>query len=213
MQAYQREFLELAIRRGALSFGTFTLKSGRVSPYFFNIARLCRGDDLLCLGRCYAQVLSGHHVEYDMVYGAAYKGIPLACAVSMALWETQQRSIPWSFSRKETKDHGEGGDVVGAPLAGRVLLVDDVVTAGTAVGVASRVISTAGAQLAAVAIALNRQERGSDADSTVSELEHALRVPVLSIVTLDDLLGYLAGTPELRHHSRALQDYRLQYGV
>jgi orotate phosphoribosyltransferase len=192
MQQYQLTFIDLALRRDALRFGRFTLKSGRESPYFFNAGLFNDGESLMVLGRCYAAAVLAAGLEFDMLFGPAYKGIPLAAATAVALCAEHARSVPYAFNRKEAKDHGEGGSLVGAPLRGRVLIVDDVITAGTAVRESLELIRQAGAQPAAVALALDRQERGQGTLTAVQEVEKTFGVPCVSIVTLADLIEALA---------------------
>lgn len=213
MQAYQREFIEFAVQRGVLRFGEFTLKSGRVSPYFFNAGLFDSGLALAKLGRFYAQALVEQGVSYDLLFGPAYKGIPLAAATAVALAEHHQRDVPWCFNRKEAKEHGEGGSLVGAPLAGNVVIVDDVITAGTAIREVMQIIQTEGAQAAAVLIALDRQERGTGALSAIQEVERDFNMPVISIVSLQQVLEYLAQSTELKQHLPAVERYREEYGI
>ena len=214
MQDYQREFLEFAIRQGVLKFGAFTLKSGRVSPYFFNAGLFNTGAALARLGRFYARSILRSGVGFDTLFGPAYKGIPLATATAIGLAEQHDRDMPWCFDRKESKDHGEGGLTVGAPLAGRVLIVDDVITAGTAVRASMELIAAAGARAVGVAIALDRQERGREgARSAIQEVEQRYGMPVIPIVRLDHLAAYLAEVDELAGHLPAITEYRRRYGV
>lgn len=213
MQTYQRDFIRFAIERGVLRFGEFTLKSGRVSPYFFNAGLFNSGLALARLGRFYAQAVVDSDIPFDVLFGPAYKGIPLAAATAMALAEQHGRDLPWCFNRKEAKDHGEGGTLVGAPLQGRVLIVDDVITAGTAIREVMQIIRAQGASPAGVLIALNRQERGSGELSAIQEVERDFGMPVVSIVTLDQLIVYLAGDASLKHYLPAVEAYRAQYGV
>lgn len=213
MQAYQREFLDLALARGALSFGKFTLKSGRASPYFFNAGAFHTGAALARLGSAYAQTIIASGLELDVLFGPAYKGIPLVTATAVALSRDFQLDVPWAFNRKEAKDHGEGGQVVGAPLTGRVLIIDDVITAGTAIGEAMRLITDCGARPAGVVISLDRQERGHGKLSAVAEVSRRYRVPCAAIVTLDDLIEYLSKDPALATARSAVADYRRRYGV
>ena len=213
MQTYQRDFLRFAIERGVLRFGEFTLKSGRVSPYFFNAGLFNSGLALARLGRFYAQAVVDSDIPFDVLFGPAYKGIPLAAATAMALAEQHGRDLPWCFNRKEAKDHGEGGTLVGAPLQGRVLIVDDVITAGTAIREVMQIIRAQAASPAGVLIALNRQERGSGELSAIQEVERDFGMPVVSIVTLDQLIVYLAGDASLKHYLPAVEAYRAQYGV
>ncbi|HDP88458.1 MAG TPA: orotate phosphoribosyltransferase [Thioalkalivibrio sp.] len=214
MKDYQQEFLAFAIDQGVLRFGEFTLKSGRVSPYFFNAGLFNTGGALARLGRYYAQALVDAGVEFDMLFGPAYKGIPLAAATAIALADHHGRDVPYCFNRKEAKDHGEGGNLVGAPLAGRVLIVDDVITAGTAIRESVDIIQAAGAAPAGVLISLNRQERGRGELSAIQEVERDYGLSVASIVGLDDLLAYLEDQPgELAGYVDKVQAYRAEYGV
>ncbi|WP_133860144.1 orotate phosphoribosyltransferase [Pseudomonas oryzihabitans] len=213
MQAYQRNFIRFAIERGVLRFGEFTLKSGRISPYFFNAGLFHSGSALAQLGRCYADALVQANLPFDVLFGPAYKGIPLAAATAVALVEHHGRDVPWCFNRKEAKDHGEGGLLVGAPLSGRALIIDDVITAGTAIREVMQIIEGQGASAAGVLIALNRQERGRGELSAIQEVERDYGIPVLSIVALDQVLEYLAEDAELKRHLPAVQDYRAQYGI
>ncbi len=213
MQTYQQEFLELAVELGVLRFGEFTLKSGRTSPYFFNAGLFNSGLALARLGRYYAETIGHAGIDFDMLFGPAYKGIPLACATAMALADHHDRNIPWCFNRKEAKDHGEGGDIVGAPLAGRVLIIDDVITAGTAIRESVALLHAAGAKAAGVVIALDRQERGQGSLSAVQEVAKSLAIPVVSIVSLDDLLEFVEGTSDLAVHLETIRTYRSCYGV
>ncbi len=213
MQDYQKEFLDFVISRRILRFGEFTLKSGRLSPYFFNAGLFNTGQALAFLGRCYASCIQDSGMNYDMLFGPAYKGIPLVAATSVAMAEHFQQDVPYSFNRKEAKDHGEGGTLVGAPLAGRVLIVDDVITAGTAIREVMQIIQGQGAQAAGVLIALNRQERGQGALSAIQEVERDFAMPVVSIASLTDVLEYLAEDAELKRHLPAVEAYRAQYGI
>ena len=213
MQAYQREFIQFALERGVLRFGEFTLKSGRVSPYFFNAGLFDSGLALAKLGRFYAQALVDSGLSYDVVFGPAYKGIPLAATTAVALAEHHQRDAPWCFNRKEAKDHGEGGTLVGAPLAGNVVIVDDVITAGTAIREVMHIIKAQGAQAAGVLIALDRQERGTGALSAIQEVERDFNMPVISIVSLQQVLEYLAQSAELKQYLPAVERYREEYGI
>ena len=213
MQAYQREFIKFALERGVLRFGEFTLKSGRVSPYFFNAGLFDSGLALAKLGRFYAQALVDSGLSYDVVFGPAYKGIPLAATTAVALAEHHQRDTPWCFNRKEAKDHGEGGTLVGAPLAGKVIIVDDVITAGTAIREVMHIINNQGAQAAGVLIALDRQERGTGALSAIQEVERDFNMPVISIVSLQQVLEYLAESTELKQYLPAVERYREDYGI
>ena len=213
MQAYQREFIHFALERGVLRFGEFTLKSGRVSPYFFNAGLFDSGLALAKLGRFYAQALMDSGLSYDVIFGPAYKGIPLAATTAVALAEHHQRDMPWCFNRKEAKAHGEGGTLVGAPLAGNIVIVDDVITAGTAIREVMQIIKAQGAQAAGVLIALDRQERGSGALSAIQEVERDFNMPVISIVSLEQVLQFLAESPELKQYLPAVERYRADYGI
>ena len=213
MQAYQREFIQFALERGVLRFGEFTLKSGRVSPYFFNAGLFDSGLALAKLGRFYAQALMDSGLSYDVIFGPAYKGIPLAATTAVALAEHHQRDMPWCFNRKEAKVHGEGGTLVGAPLAGNVVIVDDVITAGTAIREVMQIIKTQGAQAAGVLIALDRQERGTGELSAIQEVERDFNMPVISIVSLEQVLQFLAESPELKQYLPAVERYRSDYGI
>lgn len=212
MHEFQRGFIELALAQGALSFGDFTLKSGRVSPYFFNAGRFATGRALLELGRCYAQALVKADAQFDILFGPAYKGIPLAATTACALADQFDREVPYVYNRKEAKDHGEGGVLVGAPLTGRVLIVDDVITAGTAVREIVELIRQAGAEPAGVIIGLNRQERGRGELSAIQEVERDYGIPVFSIVNLDHILQFLEQRGALDDLAR-VERYRDQYGV
>lgn len=213
MHDYQREFIHFAIQRGVLRFGEFTLKSGRCSPYFFNAGLFSSGLALAQLGRFYAAAVMDSGIDFDVLFGPAYKGIPLAAATAIALAEHHQRDLPWCFNRKEAKDHGEGGTLVGAPLAGRALIVDDVITAGTAIREVMQIIRAQQAQAAGVLIALDRQERGTGELSAIQEVERDFAIPVVSIVGLDQVLEYLATDRELIKHLAAVEAYRGQYGI
>ncbi len=213
MQAYQREFIRFAIERGVLRFGEFTLKSGRTSPYFFNAGLFDSGAALAQLGRFYAAAVADSGIDFDVIFGPAYKGIPLAAAPAISLAEHHQRDLPWCFNRKEAKDHGEGGTLVGAPLNGRVLIVDDVITAGTAIREVMQIIQAQGAQAAGVLIALNRQERGQGQLSAIQEVEQDYGMPVVSIVSLTQVLEFLGQDEQLKRHLPAVQAYRDQYGI
>lgn len=213
MQAYQRDFIRFAIERGVLRFGQFTLKSGRTSPYFFNAGLFDSGLALARLGRFYAAAVVDSGIAFDVLFGPAYKGIPLAATTAVALAEHHQRDAPWCFNRKEAKDHGEGGTLVGAPLAGKVLIVDDVITAGTAIREVMQIIQAQGAQAAGVLIALNRQERGQGELSAIQEVERDFGMPVVSIVSLELVLEYLADDAELKQYLPAVQAYRAEFGI
>ncbi len=200
MQAYQREFIDFALECGVLRFGEFKLKSGRISPYFFNSGLFNSGGRLARLGEFYAQAICASALGFDMLYGPAYKGIPLVAATAIALAKKHDRDLPYAFNRKEAKDHGEGGAIIGGPLHGRVLIVDDVISAGTSVGESVDIVIKAGATPAGVVIALDRQERGQGTASAVQEVEtrHGLRV--LSIAKLETLIAYLTGKQAAQNH-------------
>ena len=217
MDPYRRDFVELALARNALRFGRFTLKSGRESPYFFNAGLFDDGEALARLGRCYADALVASGVECDMLFGPAYKGIPLVAATAAALAEHHGRNLPWAFNRKEAKDHGEGGTVVGRALRGRVVIVDDVITAGTAIRESVELIRRAGAEPVAVLLALDRQERGQGERSAVQEVEADFGLRCVSLLTLADLIDIMAqpaaGAALPTEHLDALRAYRAQYGI
>ena len=213
MQAYQTEFIELAKEYEVLKFGEFTLKSGRISPYFFNAGAFDSGRALAALGRCYANRIAASGIEFDVLLGPAYKGIPLATATSVALANDHGMDVPFAYNRKEAKAHGEGGMLVGAPLKGRVLVIDDVITAGTAVREVIAMIEDAGARLAGVAIGLNRQERGEGELSAIQELEKIYEVPVLSIIDMSHIIAYLEQTGESAEALEKMKEYRNRYGV
>lgn len=214
MKAYQRQFIEFALEKQVLKFGEFTLKSGRKSPYFFNAGLFNSGRDLARLGRFYAAALMDAGIEFDVLFGPAYKGIPLAAATAVALAEHHGRDLPWCFNRKEAKAHGEGGSLVGAPLTGDVLIIDDVITAGTAIREVMQIIASQdGAKAAGVLIALNRQERGNGELSAIQEVERDFGIPVVSIVSLNQVLQFLEDDPQLKQHLPAVKAYREQFGV
>jgi orotate phosphoribosyltransferase len=206
------DFVEFAIEQSALRFGRFTLKSGRVSPYFFNAGEFNSGASLAKIGEFYARAIVDSAIEFDMLFGPAYKGIPLATAAAIAL-ATQGRNLPCAFNRKEVKDHGEGGALMGAPIAGRVLIVDDVITAGTAMGESVRIIEAAGAEPAGVIIALDRQERGQGQLSAIQDIEQRYGLEVIAIASLADLLEYVKDSPSLTSAWGAMESYRARYGV
>ncbi|KPW58577.1 Orotate phosphoribosyltransferase [Pseudomonas syringae pv. helianthi] len=213
MQAYQRDFIRFAIDRGVLRFGEFTLKSGRTSPYFFNAGLFNSGSALAQLGRFYAAAVVESGIAFDVLFGPAYKGIPLASATAVALAEHHDRDLPWCFNRKEAKAHGEGGSLVGSPLVGNVLIIDDVITAGTAIREVMQIIKDQNATAAGVLIALNRQERGNGELSAIQEVERDFAIPVVSIVSLNQVLEFLADDPQLKQHLPAVEAYRAQYGI
>ena len=213
MENYKQQFIEFALARQVLKFGEFTLKSGRVSPYFFNAGLFNQGADLARLGEFYAAALQDAGLQYDMIFGPAYKGIPIATAVSIALFNHFDINKPVCFNRKETKDHGEGGNLIGSPLRGKVLLVDDVITAGTAIRESMQIIQANEAQLSAVLIALNRQERGNGELSAIQEVERDYQCDVLSIIDFADLMAFIETQPEYQQYLPAMRAYREQYGI
>jgi len=213
MEAYKVQFIDFALSRGALKFGEFTLKSGRLSPYFFNAGTFNSGAALAALGRYYADAIVASELRFDMLFGPAYKGIPLVAAVAVALAEHHGRDLPWAFNRKEAKDHGEGGWLVGAPLAGRVLVIDDVITAGTAIREVAALFERTEATMAGVMVALDRQERGQSNLSAIQEVERVLGVPVQSIVGLTDIIQYLGSQSSQDKQLARMQEYRSQYGI
>lgn len=213
MQSYQRDFLDFALDVGVLRFGEFTLKSGRVSPYFFNAGLFNSGASLARLGKFYAQAIVNSGIDFDVLYGPAYKGIPLAAVTAAALYDHHGIDIPYAFNRKEAKDHGEGGSIVGHPLEGRIMIIDDVITAGTAIRESMDVINAQGATPAGVVIALDRQERGSGERSAIQEVENDYRMPVAAIVRLTHLVEYLAEKPDAEESLQQIRAYRDQYGV
>lgn len=208
MHPYQQEFLEFAIAQNVLRFGDFTLKSRRQSPYFFNLGLFNTGESMAKVGRFYAEAIHKSGIEFDVLFGPAYKGIPLVIATAIAFAEHYHRQVPYCFNRKEIKDHGEGGTTVGAALTGKVLLVDDVITAGTAIREVMPIIQAAGAEPCGIVIALNRQERGQTALSAISEIEQTYHIPVTSIVNLDDLINYLSRQPDKQETLKAILAYR-----
>ncbi|TQV88969.1 orotate phosphoribosyltransferase [Aliikangiella coralliicola] len=206
-------FIDLAIRRKALKFGEFTLKSGRISPYFFNAGYFNQGEDLATLGNCYAETLISANADFDMLFGPAYKGIPLATTAAVALSRNNNVNVPICFNRKEAKAHGEGGNLVGAPLKGKVMIIDDVITAGTAIRESIDIINDSGATPAGVLIALDRQEKGQGELSAIQEVEKDYNLPVYAIITLADLQNYLQDQPELSLYREPMSQYRETYGI
>lgn len=213
MRGYKQEFIEFALEVGVLRFGQFKLKSGRNSPYFFNSGLFNTGYAAAKLGRTYAAAVADSGIPFDMLFGPAYKGIPLVALTAAALAEHHGRDLPFCFNRKEVKDHGEGGAIVGAPVAGRVLVLDDVITAGTAIRETIALIRQAGGVPAGVVIALDRQERGNGDLSAIQEVEQAYGIPVASIIRLDDLVEHLEGSPQHSQFLPLVRDYRERYGV
>ncbi|KIO37967.1 orotate phosphoribosyltransferase [Shewanella sp. cp20] len=213
VKAYQREFIEFALERQVLRFGEFTLKSGRTSPYFFNAGLFNTGRDLARLGRFYAAALVDSGIEYDLLFGPAYKGIPIATTTAVALCDHHDIDMPYCFNRKEKKDHGEGGSLVGSELKGRVMLVDDVITAGTAIRESMEIIEAHNAELAGVLIALDRQEKGKGELSAIQEVERDFGCRIVSIIKLEDLINYLSEKPGMEAQLAAVSAYRDQYGI
>ncbi|HUU73649.1 MAG TPA: orotate phosphoribosyltransferase [Burkholderiales bacterium] len=209
---FRQDFIQFALAARVLCFGEFKTKAGRLSPYFFNTGLFNDGDSLRKLGQFYAKAITASDLAFDMLYGPAYKGIPLVSSTAVALAE-MGRNVPFCFNRKEAKDHGEGGNTVGAPLAGRVLIIDDVISAGTSVRESVEIIGSAGAAPCGVAIAFDRMERGSGNRSAIDEVRSTYSLEVVSISTLDDLCGFLSASPELAQQLRSVQDYRRKYGV
>ena len=215
MQEFQENFLNFVIKNEILRFGEFTLKSGRISPYFFNAGLFNTGEKLSFLASCYAEAIAGSGINYDVLFGPAYKGITLATATAMALANEHKVNKPYCFNRKETKAHGEGGSIVGAELSGDVLIVDDVITAGTAVREAAEIISSNGAYLTGIAIAMDRQEKGTGSLSAIQEIERMYQIKIVSIMDLDDIISYLtaSGNKELQPYLNAVVAYREEYGA
>jgi orotate phosphoribosyltransferase len=213
MYDYQREFIEFALARNVLKFGQFTLKSGRTSPYFFNAGLFNTGGDLAKLGQFYAQALQRSNIAYDVLFGPAYKGIPIATTTAVALADKHGVDKPYCFNRKEAKTHGEGGNLVGSPLRGKIMLVDDVITAGTAIRESMQLIAANNAQLAGVLIALDRQERGQGELSAIQEVERDFNTQVVSIVSLGNLIDYLADREDMTEHLANIKQYRATYGI
>lgn len=212
MSNFRQDFLAFALARDVLRFGEFVTKAGRTSPYFFNAGLFNDGASLHRVGQFYAEALLASGIACDQIFGPAYKGITLAAALGIALAE-KGHNLPFSYNRKEAKDHGEGGQIVGAPLKGRVVIVDDVITAGTSVRESVETIRAHGAQPAGVLIALDRMERGQGSTSAVQEVQQTFGIPVVAIATLADLMAFIAGRPELQAHAGAVEAYRARYGV
>ncbi|EHR6001003.1 orotate phosphoribosyltransferase [Vibrio parahaemolyticus] len=213
MKAYQREFIEFALEKEVLKFGEFTLKSGRKSPYFFNAGLFNTGRDLARLGRFYAAALADSGIEFDVLFGPAYKGIPIATTTAVALADHHDIDTPYCFNRKEAKNHGEGGNLVGSALEGRIMLVDDVITAGTAIRESMEIIKANGADLAGVLVAIDRQEKGKGELSAIQEVERDFGCAVISIVSLGDLITYLEERGNATEHLEAVKAYRTEYGI
>ncbi|HCG6386841.1 TPA: orotate phosphoribosyltransferase [Vibrio parahaemolyticus] len=213
MKAYQREFIEFALEKEVLKFGEFTLKSGRKSPYFFNAGLFNTGRDLARLGRFYAAALADSGIEFDVLFGPAYKGIPIATTTAVALADHHDIDTPYCFNRKEAKNHGEGGNLVGSALEGRIMLVDDVITAGTAIRESMEIIKANGTDLAGVLVAIDRQEKGKGELSAIQEVERDFGCAVISIVSLGDLITYLEEKGNATEHLEAVKAYRAEYGI
>lgn len=214
MENYKQKFIEMSIQIGALKFGEFELKSGRVSPYFFNMGLFSTGQALKNIGDFYASALEESDIEFDMLFGPAYKGIPLASVMSASLFMNHDKDVPFVYNRKEKKDHGEGGRIVGPPLSGKIVIVDDVITAGTAIKEASQIIRETGAEISGIIIAIDRQEKGAGEYSAVQEASSKLGVPVISIVNLDQILAFVKNSSsELEDHVEAIENYRKEYGA
>ena len=214
MENYKQKFIEMSIQIGALKFGEFELKSGRVSPYFFNMGLFSTGQALKNIGDYYASALEESDIEFDMLFGPAYKGIPLASVMSASLFMNHDKDVPFVYNRKEKKDHGEGGRIVGPPLSGKIVIVDDVITAGTAIKEASQIIRETGAEISGIIIAIDRQEKGAGEYSAVQEASSKLGVPVISIVNLDQILAFVKNSSsEFEDHVEAIESYRKEYGA
>ena len=212
MEQYQNDFVDFMLEIGALKFGEFTLKSGRVSPYFFNAGQFNQGNHLSRLGQFYAQAIEASGIKFDVLFGPAYKGIPLVAATAIALNDSFNRSVPYSFNRKEAKDHGEGGNIVGHPLEGDILIIDDVITAGTAIREAKDIINANGAKTKGVVVALDRQEKGKGELSAIQEVEQNFGITVVSIINLSHIVDYLKANNDKNIISR-IESYRSQYGI
>ena len=212
MEQYQNDFVDFMLEIGALKFGEFTLKSGRVSPYFFNVGQFNQGNHLSQLGQFYAQAIEASGIKFDVLFGPAYKGIPLVAATAIALNDSFNRSVPYSFNRKEAKDHGEGGSIVGHPLEGDILIIDDVITAGTAIKEAKDIINVNGAKTKGVVVALDRQEKGNGELSAIQEVEQNFGIAVVSIINLSHIVDYLKANNDKNIISR-IESYRSQYGI
>ena len=212
MEQYQKDFVDFTLETGALKFGQFILKSGRISPYFFNAGLFNTGSHLSQLGKFYAQAIEASNLKFDVLFGPAYKGIPLATAASIALNDSFNRNVPYSFNRKEVKDHGEGGSIVGHPLEGDILIIDDVITAGTAIREAQDIITTNGAKTKGVIVALDRQEKGKGELSAIQEVEQIFGITVLSIINLSHIINYLKDS-KIDDTLKSIEDYRSKYGV
>ena len=212
MEQYQKDFVDFTLETGVLKFGEFTLKSGRISPYFFNAGLFNKGSHLSELGKFYAQAIEATALKFDVLFGPAYKGIPLAAATSIALNDSYNHNVPYSFNRKEAKDHGEGGSIVGHPLKGDILIIDDVITAGTAIREAQDIIQNCGANAKGVIVALDRQEKGKGELSAIQEVEQIFGITVLSIINLSHIIDYLKTSDDSKILAK-IESYRSQYGI
>ena len=210
---YKTQFIDNALESGALKFGQFRLKSGRVSPHFFNAGEFFQGKALAALGRCYAGAIIESGVEFDVLFGPAYKGITLVAATAVALAEHHNMDVKYCFNRKEAKSHGEGGTLIGAPLEGRILIIDDVITAGTAIREVMTMVEMAGGEAAGVVIGLDRKERGTSSKSAIQEVEKQFSIPVISIIDMDDILTYLKSQSDMKAVVKDIKTYRKEYGV
>ena len=212
MEQYQKDFVDFTLETGVLKFGEFTLKSGRISPYFFNAGLFNKGSHLSELGKFYAQAIEASALKFDVLFGPAYKGIPLAAATSIALYDSYNHNVPYSFNRKEAKDHGEGGSIVGHPLEGDILIIDDVITAGTAIREAQDIIQNCGANAKGVIVALDRQEKGKGELSAIQEVEQIFGITVLSIINLSHIIDYLKTSDDSKILAK-IESYRSKYGI
>ena len=212
MEQYQKDFVDFTLETGVLKFGEFTLKSGRISPYFFNAGLFNKGSHLSELGKFYAQAIEASALKFDVLFGPAYKGIPLAAAASIALNDSFNHNVPYSFNRKEAKDHGEGGSIVGHPLEGNILIIDDVITAGTAIREAQDIIQNCGANVKGVIVALDRQEKGKGELSAIQEVEQIFGITVLSIINLSHIIDYLKTSDDSKILAK-IESYRSLYGI
>jgi len=210
---YKTQFIDIALESGALKFGQFRLKSGRVSPHFFNAGEFFQGKALAALGRCYAGAIIESGVEFDVLFGPAYKGITLVAATAVALAEHHNMDVKYCFNRKEAKSHGEGGTLIGAPLEGRILIIDDVITAGTAIREVMTMVEMAGGEAAGVVIGLDRKERGTSSKSAIQEVEKQFSIPVISIIDMDDILTYLKSQSDMKAVVKDIKNYRKEYGA
>ncbi len=212
MKKYQKEFIEFAIEKGALCFGEFQLKSGRISPYFFNTGMFNDGKSLSKLGRFYAEALKNSGIKFETIYGPAYKGIPLASATAISLYEVFKGDYPLSFNRKETKDHGEGGIILGAKIKKRVIIIDDVITAGTAINESVKIINQEGGNVVGAIVAVDRQEQGENQKSAIQEAEEKYKIKIVSIIGLNNIISYISKNPDFKRHIKSIDKYIEKYG-